>query len=104
MKTTKIIEIDGDKFAAALTDADLLQLIGLLIRAGLKKVESGYIPSADSRYDTTVHYSRQDQVDIKISFTGSEVITREEYDARRTKGEQEYEAAQAVAAQKKAAA
>lgn len=95
MKTTKIIEIDGDKFATSLNDSDVMQLAALLVKAGLQKIRDGHIPSAESRYETSVYYIEGEPVEIKVTLTGKALMTHAEYVERHDEGERIYEAAKA---------
>lgn len=92
MKTTKVIEIDGDRYALAanISDTELVQLITILTKGGLQKVSQEYYSDRDSRYAVNVLVKEKEASDVKVGVTCSEIVDRTEYYRRREEGEAVY--------------
>ena len=98
-KPTRILTIDGEKFALGprISDSDALLVLSILA-TGMKQLRSNYVPDAVTEYVVEMLYTQGETVPVGLSIVHEPVVTEEEFSALRAAGQKARAAALAQTA------
>lgn len=94
MKTYRTVSLGRDTYVLpeSFSVEDSLRLLNFL--GGCRRISDGdHVPDARSRYATTVNVLSDEHVEVAIKITAAPLMTREDYNDARAKGQALYDAA-----------